>query len=59
MSADTQIFITKSKRWGRLKPLPPEEERETMTMSLDDILRFELGLTADEIEEIKRILSED
>jgi hypothetical protein len=30
-----------------------------MTMSLDDILRFELGLTADEIEEVKRILFEE
>lgn len=30
-----------------------------MTMSLDDILRFELELTADEIEEVKRILFEE
>jgi hypothetical protein len=30
-----------------------------MTMTLDDILRFELGLPEDEIEEIKRILTED
>ena len=30
-----------------------------MTMTLDDILRFELELPEDEIEEIKRILAED
>lgn len=28
MSAVTQTFITQLKRWGRLKPLPPEEERD-------------------------------
>ena len=30
-----------------------------MTMTLDDILRFELELTEDEIEEVKRILFEE
>ena len=39
------------------KPLP--RRRKTMTMTLDDILRFELELTEDEIEEVKRILFED
>ena len=51
-----KISITQSKRWGH-KPLP--RRRKTMTMTLDDILRFELELPEDEIEEIKRILAED
>ena len=39
------------------KPLP--RRRKTMTMTLDDILRFELELTEAEIEEVKRILFEE
>ena len=31
---------------------------EDMTLSIDDIFRFELELPEDEVEEIKRILSE-
>ena len=32
---------------------------DDMSLSIDDILRYELGLPEDEVEEIKRILTEE
>lgn len=54
----TSLSKSSGCKQGRgVSPLP--RRRKTMTMTLDDILRFELELTEDEIAEVKRILFED